>query len=451
MSTKSTSAARLDRRAVLAGATGMAGLALASKASASAVRPRASGKGAFPQGFLWGVATAAHQVEGGNTSSDFWLLENLKPSLFHEPSGDACDHYHRYRDDMALVKALGFNTYRFSIEWARVEPEKGFYSLAALDHYRRMLAHCHELGLTPVLTLHHFTAPRWFATEGGWENDASSEYLGRYAERVAKHLGDLIAWAVTVNEPNTAEAMAWKAPGGIAGFAAPFFAAAAKHCGSDKFTAFPFGDALTMQRNLIAGHKRALAAMKSGPGRYPIGPALAITDDRPDPSGDTSGRDRKRSLLYQPWFDAIAGCDYIGVQTYTGGPVGKTGDLPPAPGQELTQMDYPFAPEALGATVRYAHQATGLPVLITENGIGTEDDTRRAAYIKIAVHSVLDCLSDGVDVRGYTHWSLLDNFEWDHGYVPKFGLVAVNRTTFERKPKPSAKMLGAIARANRLA
>src|ERR1700688_2707839 len=122
----------------------------------------------FPDGFLWGTATAAHQVEGGNVASDLWLMENVPQSLFVEPSGDACDHYHLYPDDLALLKALGFGAYRFSIEWARIEPEKGFFSRAALDHYRRMIAACRAIGIVPIVTFHHFTAPLWLTRDGGW-------------------------------------------------------------------------------------------------------------------------------------------------------------------------------------------------------------------------------------------------------------------------------------------
>lgn len=439
-------AASIDRRGILVGTGALVGLAMTSGAKAAAVPVAATGKG-FPSGFLWGAATAAHQVEGGNFASDYWLLEQMKPSLFEEPSRDAADHYHRFREDIALLAGLGLNTYRFSVEWARIEPEKGFFSVAALDHYRRMLACCREHGVMPVVTLHHFSAPRWFAAEGGWEHEAAGDLLGRYAEQVALHLGDLIGWAVTVNEPNTAEAFPWKGMTDFPGMARPFLEAAAKAVGASRFSSFPFGDALTMQRNLIAGHRRALAALKSGPGSYPVGPALAITDDRPNGT-DTSGRDRKRAEVYEPWFEAAKGSDFIGVQTYTGMKVSAHADLPPAKGVELTQMGYAYTPEALAATVRYAHAATGLPVLVTENGVATTDDTRRVVYIEGALQGLSACIREGVDVRGYIHWSLIDNFEWNLGYRPKFGLVEVDRETFARRPKPSAYRLGQIARAN---
>ena len=133
----------------------------------------------FPAGFLWGTATAAHQVEGNTVNSDNWLMEHMPGTIFTEPSGDACDHYHRYPDDIALLAELGFNLYRFSIEWARVEPEDGEFSVAELDHYRRMLATCHEHHITPLVTFHHFTSPRWIAAQGGWEAETTPAKFAR--------------------------------------------------------------------------------------------------------------------------------------------------------------------------------------------------------------------------------------------------------------------------------
>jgi beta-glucosidase len=140
----------------------------------------------FPKNFLWGTATAAHQVEGGNTASDLWLMEMAPESFFAEPSGDACDHYHLYPHDLALLKGLGFGAYRFSVEWARIEPEEDFFSQAALDHYRRMIAACRALGIVPIVTFHHFTAPLWFTRDGGWTDPKSADRFARYCERAGR-------------------------------------------------------------------------------------------------------------------------------------------------------------------------------------------------------------------------------------------------------------------------
>jgi beta-glucosidase len=432
----------VDRRRFLASA-GAAALVGAATRTGAAAPAAATG---FPKGFLWGAATAAHQVEGNNVNSDNWVLEHVKPTLFAEPSGDACDHYHRYRDDIKMLAGLGFNTYRFSIEWARIEPEEGFFSYAELEHYRRMLGACRDSGLTPMVTFNHFTIPRWLAARGGWETPAASELFGRYCERAARHLGDQIALAATLNEPNLPVLLAWLKipipPAVLSGM----LAAAARASGSDRFSYFLFAPVEKTRDVLLDAHQRGMAAMKSGPGRYPVGVTLVMSDDQA--VGPDSARDRKRAELYGPWLEAAAKSDFVGVQTYTRSRVGKDGDLPPEPGAELTQMGYEFWPEALEPTIRYAAAQAKVPVYVTENGIGTADDTRRVEYIDRALAGVRKCLADGIDVRAYVYWSLLDNFEWSFGYRPTFGLVAVDRDTQARTVKPSGRHLGEIARRN---
>ncbi|SPE29577.1 beta-glucosidase (glycoside hydrolase family 1 protein) [Candidatus Sulfopaludibacter sp. SbA3] len=404
----------------------------------------------FPPGFLWGAATAAHQVEGNNTNSDLWLLEHIQPTLFQEPSLDACDHYHRFHDDIRMLAGLGLNTYRFSVEWARVEPERNHFSTAALDHYRRVLAACHENGVTPMLSFYHFSSPRWFAAMGGWEKKPAADLFVRFCERAARHLGDLTTFATTFNEPNIPMLLRW-----ISNIDIPFTTVlrmkkqAAKAVGTGNFGCFFLGDADKLQEVMIGAHHRARAAMKSGPGDYPVGVSIALQDEQA--VGPKSRRDRKCDEVYGEWLRAAALSDFVGVQSYTRCRVGKSGDMGPEPGVELTQMGYEFWPEALEVCVRYAHARCGeVPIYITENGVSTEDDSRRVEYIRRALTGLLRCLADGIDVRGYIHWSLLDNFEWIMGYRPKFGLISVDRVTQEREVKPSAHYLGAIARGNRI-
>ena len=278
-----------SRRVFLAGGlSAAAGLVAVPGAGAAVFAPRGAAAAilatkSYPKGFLWGVATAAHQVEGNNLNSDLWVLEQMKPSMFAEPSGDACDHYHRYLEDIRLVASLGFNTYRFSVEWARVEPEPGFFSKAELDHYRRVAAACRENGLLPMVTFWHFTSPRWFAAQGGWESEGASDLFVRYCERTAKHLGDLVGAAATFNEPNIPHLLRWM-------FAAmpqnpfqgvePMVQAAARRVGSDRFSYFMFADPDRARDTMLSAHQRAVAAIKSGPGKYPVGVTLAISDDQ---------------------------------------------------------------------------------------------------------------------------------------------------------------------------
>ena len=403
----------------------------------------------FPPTFLWGSATAAHQVEGGNVYNDNWVLEHVPGSPYVESSGDACDHYHRYRDDIALLADLGFTLYRFSLEWSRIEPEEGEFSLAQLDHYRRMLATCHEHGLTPMVTFHHFTSPRWLAASGGWEAKDTPEKFARFCERAMAHLGDLMPLACTLNEVNIGPLISARA-GGEMGFTRtePWFEAAARSAGSDasRFTPFLYADAEHGRATILAAHRRAVEAIKAGPGRCEVGLTLAMQDIQTGPGGEEMAARMRRELL-DVYLEGTRGDDFIGVQTYSRQRFGPAGPLGPEEGVELTQMGYEFWPEALEATIRYASAAAGLPVIVTENGVATDDDTRRIAYVERALRGVVACLHDGIDVRGYTYWSALDNFEWSLGYRPTFGLIAVDRRTQERTVKPSARWLGHIARA----
>lgn len=409
----------------------------------------------FPNNFIWGTATAAHQVEGNNVNSDFWVMEHLPETIFAEPSGDAIDQYHRYADDIALLAELGFNSYRFSIEWARVEPEHGRFSAAAIGHYRRVLEACKAHGLTTMVTMHHFTSPRWLVMEGGWLNMDSAEKFATYCAHVISELGDLIDYVCTINEINIPRmvALLWSnrepqegAPD-FRGFAQA--AAAAFGVPMQEFAPFFFAGSAEARDVMLAAHRQAVNAMKAMRPDLPIGMTLALQDMQSLPGGEAK-RDELRHEIQDVYFEATAGDDFFGVQTYSRDRIGADGPAGPEKGVELTQMGYEFWPEALGATIRYANEKTGLPILVTENGIGTADDTRRRAYYERALACVIDCMQDGIDIRGYYAWSAYDNFEWMMGYRPTFGLIAVDRATQVRTVKPSGKWLGEIAKRNRV-
>lgn len=400
----------------------------------------------FPPSFVWGAGTAAHQIEGGNVNSDVWALEWEPGSVFAEPSGDACDSYHRYPEDIGLVADSGLSAYRFSVEWARVEPEEGYFSRAALDHYRRMVATCLERAVTPVLTYHHFTAPRWFAARGGWSADGAADLFGRYVEKVSAHLGDLVPWVCTINEANVVSTLQ------VAGLLP---AGTSNSYPSDpsgqlltKFlqSGFPYPDVDVMAQ----AHRRAVEAVRSGPGSAKVGWTLALVDYQAEPGGEEKCESTRRQTQLD-WMEAAAGDDFIGVQTYTRGRIGTDGRLPVAEGAPVSQVGWEVYGEALENTVRLAARHSGLPVFVTENGIATDDDELRIEYTKVALRGVHRAMQDGVDVLGYLHWTLLDNFEWMAGYRPTFGLVAVDRETFERRPKPSLAWLGSVAKSGQLA
>jgi beta-glucosidase len=389
----------------------------------------------FPEGFRWGTATAAHQVEGNNVNNDWWEWEHREGTVCVEPSGDACDQYHRYPEDLRLLGALGFDNYRFSVEWSRIEPEEGAVSKAALDHYRRVCAECLANDLQPVVTFHHFTTPRWVANDGGWHDARIVDRFARFCERTVEHLGDLIGRACTINEPNVVSYIGYQVgvfPPGI--------------LDADLWRA--------SYENMIAAHRRSYEVLKAGRGEFPVGLTLSMSDYQPVPAEDEKAiatRDTIRYFAEDVFLESCRGDDFIGVQTYSRTRVGPDGQLGPEEGVPVLVMGYEYYPESLAATIRRAWEVTEhVPVLVTENGIGTDDDEQRRHYVERALHGVLDCLDEGIEVLGYTYWSLLDNFEWAFGYGPRFGLVEVDRRTQERRVKPSAYWLSSVVQANAL-
>src|SRR5436853_1960044 len=271
----------------------------------------------FPPTFLSGTATAAHQVEGGNVYNDNWVLEHAPGSPYVESSGDACDHYHRYREDIALLAELGFTLYRFSLEWSRIEPEEGEFSLAQLDHYRRMLATCHEQGITPMVTFHHFTSPRWLAASGGWEAAETPEKFARFCEKAMAHLGDLIPLACTLNEVNIGPligAMRGAAMDTARGEA--WFELAARVVGSDasRFTPFLYADPVRGRETMLAAHRRAVDAIKAGPGNCAVGLTLAMQDIEAGPGGEEMAA-RLRAEVLAVYLEETRDDEVLGVQT----------------------------------------------------------------------------------------------------------------------------------------
>jgi len=389
---------------------------------------------AFPDGFRWGTATAAHQIEGGNWNNDWWAWEHTEGSGCVEPSGDACDSWHRWPEDVALCVDLGLTDYRFSIEWSRIEPEEGEWSPAAVDHYRRQCEVLIAAGLDPVVTFHHFTTPRWVAAEGGWTDPATADRFAAFCRRAAEELAPVLRRACTINEPNVVSTI-----GHLLG-------------------AFPPGARDVELRRKVNGifcdaHRKAVEAIRASAPEVPVGITLSMTDYQAEGGPGAEARlDRIRHRMEDEFLAATEGDDFVGVQTYSRDRIGSDGRLEPEEGVETLPMGYEFWPQSLEATIRRAWEVTGgeVPILVTENGIGTFDDEQRIRYVRTALEGVLAAIADGVDVRGYTYWSLLDNFEWAFGYRPRFGLVEVDRTTFERRPKPSAAWYGSVARANAL-
>ncbi|WIX98536.1 family 1 glycosylhydrolase [Amycolatopsis mongoliensis] len=385
----------------------------------------------FPDGFLWGAATAGHQIEGNNVNSDYWHREYAPGTDVPEPSGDACDSYHRYREDIALLAGLGFTTYRFGIEWSRIEPAPGHVSRAELDHYQRMVAACHEAGLTPMVTLNHFTVPQWMHARGWWWDEAAPELFAGFTEAALPVLREGVEWVCTINEPNIVACIAGSQEGAANlvahGLARP---------------------SARVSEQLVRAHRlsREVLAREGG---IRSGWAVATQAIHALPGSEQVARDYSRPME-EFFLEASRGDDWLGVQAYTRTFVGPDGPLPPADDVEKTLTGWEYFPDALAIGVRNAwSHAEGVPIVVTENGIATQDDNRRVDYTRDALHGLHEAMSDGIDVRGYLHWSALDNYEWGR-YSPTFGLIAVDRKTFRRTVKPSARWLGDIARHNAL-
>ena len=387
----------------------------------------------FPEGFLFGSSTAAHQVEGGNVNNDWWAWEHAPHTTCVEPSGDAIDQWHRYADDFALLAELGQNAHRMSLEWSRIEPAPGEFSAAALEHYRRVLGTLEQLGLTAFVTLHHFTLPRWLAEQGGWLARDAVERFARYTERVAAALGDLMPFAGTINEPQIVALMGYREGVFPPGLRNPVM--------FERVT-----------RRLIAAHAAAVAAVKGGRGDPLAGVCLQLPAFEPARRDDPACVQACAELLRameDVYLEDLAG-DWVGVQYYTRQRVEPGGFAPAPEGAPLTQMGWELHPEGLHRAIVSAAR-TGLPVYVTENGIATADDAQRVAYMRDHLAEVARAISDGVDVRGFHYWSSFDNFEWAEGYRPTFGLIGIDREDgLRRVVRPSARAYGELARTGSL-
>jgi beta-glucosidase len=396
---------------------------------------------------LWGVSTSGHQTEGGNTTSDTWFAEQVTPTVFREPSGPACDGWHRWREDLDLVVGMGLSAYRFSVEWARVEPVEGEFSEAALEHYGAIVDRCAELGLAPVVTYNHMTAPHWFARRGGWLDPGSAEAFARYCGVLTDHIGHSIAYAVTLNEPNLPRLLSWAPiPDAVHDLERATLEAAGRAAGVERYrlanVALPEEfDAL--EDGMAAAHRAGRAAIKARRPDLPVGLSLAVVDDQA--VGETTIRDQKRNDVYARWLRLARDDDFVGVQNYERARYDADGLVPAGDGPLFADVH----PSSLGNAVRYAQAEAGVPVFVTEHGLATDDDTRRAAFLEPSLAGLREAIDDGVPVLGYLHWTLLDNFEWIFGYGLKLGLVEVDRETFARTPKPSAAEYARLVRAHR--
>ena len=316
-----------------------------------------------------------------------------------------------------------------------------------------MLEACHGQGLRPFVTFHHFSSPQWLLQQGGWESAATPALFARYCGRIARDLGHLIGGGCTINEVNIGRVLISSGIMPTMGKIrqSPGWIEASTQLGITPEELNPFMFAVSEQGRAVvmAAHHQAVDAIRASGATFPVGATLAVQDIVSVSGGETIAA-QHRQTVNEAYLTDLVGDDFVGVQCYTRHRYDASGPMPPEAGIELTQMGYEFWPEALESAIRQAHATSGLPVMVTENGLATTDDRRRIAYVERALNGVKNCLDEGIPVMGYTYWSALDNFEWMLGYTPTFGLIAVDRQTQTRTVKDSAVWLGGVARSNTL-
>jgi len=419
------------------------------------LRPNAARFG-FPETFLWGAATSAHQVEGGNTNNDWARWEEM--GRVRVPAGIACDHYHRYRDDFDLAQNLFHNAHRFSIEWSRIEPQDGVFSDEALQHYGDVIDALCERHIEPVVTLHHYTIPRWLAEKGGWDCADMEKWFVRYVTKVVETYGDRVRWWITLNEPVVQVFKGW-----IIGQWPPGRA-------SDYPRAFQ------VLRRMMRSHVLAYHAIHERRPDSMVSVAqhcLAFTPNHPHNPFDLISTWWRGFLFNSLFIEALhtgrlalpgqfferlpfgRTLDFIGMNYYTRDFVRNTGfTLPGFVGLSGTlenerrigkrnDLGWEIYPEGLGQFLR-GFRRFGLPILITENGVPASNEDDRWGFIYLHLWQVMRAMSHGVPVIGYLYWSLLDNYEWADGFTAKFGLIGVRYPSLERIVRPSARWLGEV-------
>jgi beta-glucosidase len=420
----------------------------------------------FPKGFLWGTATAAHQVEGGNDNNDWWAFEQQPGAIWHKDrSGTACGWWQDAVPDLDLMAQMGHNTHRLSVEWSRIEPQVGRFDPVAIVRYREILIGLRERGIEPMVTLFHFSSPLWLARRGGWSNPAVVSHFRRFVRHVVEQLGDLVTLWCTINEPNVYAALGY------------FFG---EHAPGEKSLILYF----RVLRNLLRAHAAAYRVIHALDGAARVGLVKNVQIFEPlDPSSRAAaclagladqlfngitlsavGGGRLRFPLsaglvaHGPLVDSL---DFWGLNYYSRQRVGlrntdggRLSWLHLTPGAEVSDSgrNGPYGEVYPTGFYRVLTRvgALGKPIYITENGLPDADDDQRPRFLLTHLAQVRRAIAAGVDVRGYYHWSFTDNFEWAEGWALRFGLVAFDESTGIRTPRPSAALYNRIIQANAL-
>lgn len=400
----------------------------------------------FPEGFYWGAATASYQVEGGIENCD-WAKAAREGRV--PECGRACDHYNRFKTDFDIAKSLGHNAHRFSIEWARIEPEEGVFNQEAIEHYRAVLRALHDREIKPYVTLWHFTLPLWFSETGGFERKDAPEIFARYARYVTEQLGKDLEGISTMNEP-----IVFTSNGYLRGTWPPFnrFAltdlvaitnSGKSHEPHPKKGIRPLVTYFQVQNNLARAHNAAYDAIKAVRPDIEVSIVKHVILFRANwnPLNKLFAYIANWQWTYRFMNRVNKKCDSIGLNYYIHK---KFGDRET---YKKTDMDWDFTPEyiyyALKLLARYRR-----PLFVSEAGLADANDSDRAEYITKQVVATWQAIQDGMDIRGHMYWSLLDNYEWALGFEKRFGLVEINYETLERKIRPSAYVYKKICESN---
>lgn len=417
----------------------------------------------FPRGFLWGAATSAHQVEGNNRNNDWWAWEQRKGTVANgDHSGKASDHYNRFEEDFDLAQSIHHNAHRFSIEWSRIEPQEGKWDFDQVEHYRQVLKALRKRKIKSMVTLHHFTNPVWVAQKGGWVHRDTPRYFARYAAFIAEQLGEYVDYWITINEPGIYTAQAYAVSAWPPQEHSFFHGVRAyMYLAKGHRLAYKAIHAAVDQSNRKRMHRKKTG--RSGK-RRSAQVRTAHVGIAKNMLSVVMYRNRFFDYLYARfsefvWNDLFflmsrGSHDFIGVNYYFHHRVKRRKgggfifvDVRSEEKRESSDLGWEvYAPGLFNVLLDL--QKYGKPILITENGIATTNDDKRIRYIVSHVKELYHAIQAGIDVRGYFHWSLLDNFEWDKGFGPRFGLVEVNYGNFKRTPRPSAYVYGEICKEN---
>lgn len=404
----------------------------------------------FPKRFLWGAAVSSHQVEGGTHNQwTVWELENAKTRAAQAPhhlddlaswsrimaeakkpqsyvSGRSTDHYRRYGEDFDLLQSMNMNAFRFSIEWSRVEPQEGVWDVEAITHYRRYVTDLKRRGIEPIVTLFHFTLPVWFAQLGGFEKRRNVQYFNRFADKIVRELGQSVRYIVTINEPEV------------------YVGASYSH-GDWPPNVTNRWVAWRVLMNLAYAHNQVARTIRLVNRRYKV--AIAKNSNY-FYAGDDAWLSRVSANWMQYWQDdyflrkVVKQSDFMATNFYFSNRV--YGYRVHNPDEQVSDMGWDLSPADIQHALERLYEKYKLPIIVTENGLADNDDSRRQWFITQTLSGMQKALDNGVKLQGYLHWSLLDNFEWDKGTWPRFGLAQVDYRTGKRTLRPSAVWLGKI-------